>query len=1361
MTELFSAATQAWFRERVGEPTAVQREGWPHIAAGENVLISAPTGTGKTLTAFLLFLDRLKAEAAQGGLRDEVRVLYISPLKSLAGDIRENLQRPNEGISGPVLRTGLRTGDTTPADRAKMLRKPPHILLTTPESLYLLLTAPRSRAMLRTVQAVIVDELHALIGSKRGAHLLLSLARLDELCGRRVQRIGLSATIRPLDRAARYLAHPSPCAIVAPALTKDTDIRVTSPLPDLRLVQGTVWPDLCQRVYELCQGARTVLAFVEGRQQAERLAHGVNQLAGPGFARTHHGCVSREQRLEAEQQLREGKLRLLCATSSMELGIDVGQVDLVVQIGCPRTVSGALQRMGRAGHRPGAVSVMRVFAKTAADALACGLTARAAQEGEIEPAEPPENCLDVLAQHLVSMAVEDEYSVDDALRIVHGCWTFRNTTREDVCACLSMLAGDHEHAQDRPVRARVLYDRIHGCVRGDEYTKMLAYSASGTIPDRGWYAAVLPDGTRLGELDEEFVYEARIGDKFLLGAFAWKIAEIGRDRVVVTKTSPEGAQPPFWRGDGTGRAYPVAQRFGACLERVERAAQSEEIGPALAALCMDGDAAANAARHVRAQLDATGCLPTHRRIVCEHFLDETNKHQLMVHSIFGRRVNYALSLLCRRAAEQQTGQDVLAFEDDDGFLLYALGGTELPEGLLQGLDPETAGQRVRALLPGSPLFSLNFRYACACALMMGVRGGHRQPLWVQRLRGEEQLSALVQEPEHPLIREALRACEQDNLDLAALQEVLAGVACGEIEVREMHLSAPSPMALPMRRAAENKLLYETDNVPSSAVRAAEQAAQALDAQAGIEPEEAALAAQYALRPPENPDQLHERLLIEGDLAPGELEVPQAWFYRLSDQGRARYIEPGLWIAAESEALYAALRDGDEGALRLAARRSLRYRGGQDAARLAQRYGVSEAAAQRALEALAAQGVAVAHGGEFVHRDVFTRAQKETLRARREAVSTVPPERFAALLAASLRPAGAQPAQLRAALEELLGQFHPASAWEGMLLPARVPNYRPALLDALLGAGEFSWTMRGDSLAFFRAQDVDWDAEPEAEEGFVPSEAEARLLDALRRRGASFSSALSAILGGQSAWEPLLRLLQAGLVRADSFAPVRALPATQAGRLAGKRLARVRADALSAGRWELARPERALSVEERLDRAFSACPVLCRETLSGLSWAEAVEPLRQWEYTGQARRGYFVQGLSGMQFVRAQDYARVRRALDHPSPAALWVPAADPGQAYGRALAHAPGREFARVPGTAVCLLEGRVAAILERHGEVLRLPEPESADKVLAALARDFASHRIFPGLDRLCIRTYPTEAAQALERAGFARVMLDYVLYP
>ena len=428
---LFHEATARWFAAEVGEPTAVQREAWPAIAGGGPVLVSAPTGPGKTLAAFLVWIDRLKREAREGTLEDGLQVVYISPLKALGNDIRENLKRPLEGIGGPEIRVAVRTGDTTASDRQKMLRRPPHILITTPESLYLLLTSVRGRDMLSTARAVILDELHVMLDNKRGAHLMLALARLDALCGAPLQRIGLSATIRPLSLAAAYLAPGEPVSLVAPPMKKRADMQVNSVLPDMRVMaEGSIWPDLCRAVYDQCRGMRTVIAFLEGRAPAEKLAHGVNELAGEGFARTHHGSVSREQRKEAEEQLRSGKLRLLCATSSMELGIDVGEVDLVLQIGCPLTVSGALQRMGRAGHNPGRVSVMHIFPRTAAEGIPCALTATAALEGEIEPAKPPLNCYDVLAQHLVSMAVDSGYRVDDALAIVRRAYNFQSVSRE-------------------------------------------------------------------------------------------------------------------------------------------------------------------------------------------------------------------------------------------------------------------------------------------------------------------------------------------------------------------------------------------------------------------------------------------------------------------------------------------------------------------------------------------------------------------------------------------------------------------------------------------------------------------------------------------------------------------------------------------------------------------------------------------------------------------------------------------------------------------------------------------------------------------------------------------------------------------
>ena len=553
MPEFFSENTRKWFETAVGEPTPVQQEAWRAVAQGGDVLISAPTGTGKTLAAFLYALDRLAAR--RHCLEDKLDIIYVSPLKALGNDIRENLKKPliGLGLEG-IVHTAVRTGDTTQSERARMTRRPPHILITTPESLHLMLTSERSRKMLSTASSVIIDEVHSVMGSKRGAHMMLSLERLDALCARRLQRIGLSATIRPLDVAANYISGGRGARVIAPEVKKALDIRVELAEEDMRVLPNhSIWPSIAEKAYELSQHARTMLAFVDGRQQAERLAHNINLIAGERYARTHHGCVSKEQRLEAEEQLRTGELRILCCTSSMELGIDVGDIDLVLQIGAPRSISGELQRAGRAGHGPGRVSSLIVYPKTGADSFSAALAARGGMEGRIETIDPPEKCFDVLAQHVVAMAAADDMSVDEALEIITGAWNFRNVTREEFEGVLRMLAGDFEHDREKPVRPRIIYDRINDVIAGDKYTRMLAYANVGTIPDRGWYGVYLADGTRLGELDEEYVYEARLGDKFLLGAFAWRISDITRDRVIVTAATPEGAQPPFWKGDMSGR----------------------------------------------------------------------------------------------------------------------------------------------------------------------------------------------------------------------------------------------------------------------------------------------------------------------------------------------------------------------------------------------------------------------------------------------------------------------------------------------------------------------------------------------------------------------------------------------------------------------------------------------------------------------------------------------------------------------------------------------------------------------------------------------------------------------------------------
>ena len=1359
--KLFSKETVAWFERAVGKPTQVQRESWPAIASGGHALVSAPTGTGKTLSAFLWFVDELAREAEAGELPDELRVVYISPLKALGNDINENLKRPIEGITGATcIRTAVRTGDTPQSERTRMQRKPPHILITTPESLYLLLTSSGGRRMLSTARAVIVDELHAIIGTKRGAHLMLSLSRMDELCRRPLQRVGLSATIHPLQTAADYLAEGT--RVIAPAMQKAADMEVVCPVPDMRVLpEGTIWPELARAVVQECEGMRTVIAFLEGRAQAEKLAYGVNALMGEGFARTHHGCISKEQRLEAEQQLRSGQLRLLCATSSMELGIDVGEVDKVVQIGCPGTVSGALQRLGRAGHNPGRVSVMRLFPRTAAEALTCGLTATAAMRGSIEPARPPQGCLDVLAQHLVSMAVTQTYTVDEALRMAHGAHSFRSVTRAQVEALLCMLAGDFEHELDRPVRPRLLYDRIHGVVSGDTYTRMLAVSSGGTIPDRGWFPVVLADGTRLGELDEEYVFEARVGDKFLLGAFSWRVAEIQRDRVIVTPATPEGAQSPFWRGDGQGRAYETGVRFGEMLRTLEEDSRQGQLEQAMMRLRMDASTAQNASRHVKRQLEVTGCLPTDRTLIAEHFVDEAGEHQLMIHSVFGRRVNYALSLLLAHEAQRQTGVDVRAFEDDDGVLLYLMGSKALPEGLLFRLKEEEAPSLLRAILPGTPLFSMAFRYNAGRALMMGVRRTGRLPLWVQRLRGAEALSGAVSQAGHPLIEETLRECLEDFIDLPALRRVLQGIQAGGIAVRELHTSAPSPMALPLRRQVEATMMYEYSPIPKAANQAVQQA---LTAQEMIAPgEEALRRAAMRRRQPQDAEQLHALLMTEGDLVAGEADAPVGWLEQLAQEERALYVEPGLWICAEQRALYeAAFLQEERQARERIVRRCLRYRGPQDAKSLSMRYVWPEDVCEALLKALLRDGIAAVLDGLYYHADVYERAQRETVQARRVQAVTYPPERYAALLAAAIRTPGSSADQLREGLLGLTDSPYPVRTWESVLLPARTSGYRARLLDAALSQGEVFWQIQpGEKpvLSFHAAGDVDWSAEPELPEDLTGAERTA--YEILRTRGALFAQAVAPQLGGESALDALTSLALKGYVHADSFAPLREWQTAQGSKRRDvKRRAMARASAQQAGRWEVVRPLRTLTLEERLERAFSKAQILCRETAEGLSWGEALSVLRIWEYTGKVRRGYYIRGLSGAQFIREEDYARVLARLDAPQEEIVWLNAADPAQAWGKALPHAPGASFTCVPGTAVALRAGRVAARLARRGASLRIVLPDDAEEVLQALARDFAQRRVFSDQQNLCVRDYPDEVRETLVRAGFRREMRDYVLW-
>lgn len=1421
--ELFDPITRRWFENAFGDPTAVQKEAWPAIVAGCHTLVTAPTGTGKTLSAFLAFIDRLKAQARKEALQNELHVIYISPLKALAGDIRENLNRPLYGIADEERKDGIfsqniniaiRTGDTSTYDRAKMVKTPPHILITTPESLYLLLTSKSGKPMLSTARVVIIDELHAMIDSKRGAHLMLSLARLDALCGHPLQRIGLSATVEPPEEAARYLVgkpinvirgtettfsfsqtypgiDPS-VILVSPKMRKDVAINVTAPAENMHtLPQGTIWPEIASAIYDRCENSRSVIAFVDGRMHAEKVAYYVNQQAvgdvssfesggkrlqsaipntngdsTPSFARTHHGCVSKEQRFQAENDLRNGSLRLLVATSSMELGIDVGDIERVMQVGCPPSISSVMQRLGRAGHNPGRVSVMDMFPRTDAEGLYCGLTARVATDGRVERMHPPRLCLDVLAQHLVSMAVDDGYSVDDVMELLPNAYPFRDVTREDVTALLRMLAGDYEHRQDLPVRPRILYDRIHDCVEGDAYSRMLAVSAGGTIPDTGMFAVKTESGAKLGELDEEFVFEARVGDRFLLGSFAWKIMHMDKDTVTVAPTTPAGAQPPFWRHAWLSRSLQTGLAFGSLMRSLNETDGLDGITALLRDWQLDDAAARNTAGFLSRQLESTGGFPDDHTIIAEHFTDDTGEQQIMVHSVFGKRVNAPLSLLAQEAVRRH-GTETYCFADDDGFLLMSNQNGTLPEGLLQSLKPQTARPILEALLPSTPLFNMTFRYNTGRALMMGVRKGKRQPLWVQRLRSTEMLDSVIGYDDHPLIRETKRECLEDYWDLDGLEWLLQSIQSGQIKVREIYTPFPSPMSLPLRRQAEGELLYEYFPTTGNIKKVSEDA---LDEMLKIKPAAEQLArVSERRRLPEDEKQLHSLMMIEGDLIAGELPLPVEWFESLASQGRALYVEPGLWIAAEQEEEYSAAFSEDTpslDALSRIIRRALRYRGAQSIGQITERYFLPTETSGHILSHLCETGSIVIDGELYYHADLYERARHETVAARRRQVQTVPSSHFAAFLSKRVWHSAPPDEQLKQAMTDLCALPLSPAMWENVLLPARVNTYNPVLLDTILAGGEWFWQMTEEGISFHRYADIDWDISTcesaESAALALPEGDERIVYEALQKRGASFSAQLAPLLTDrQGITDTMLSLTEKGLIHADSFAPIRQwLAKSKIEKAPPKRQISARVQAMTSGRWELSRPLTQPTTEQWLEQAFDRYAVVCRETVRPMPWASALELLRVWEYTGRVRRGYFVEGLSGAQFVRGKDFDGVTAALANPQADIVWLSAADPYQLWGRTLPHELGRDFICHAGSVVALRKGLPVAVFERQGHTLRVFDYEALPEALRIFTESYRKKRLYPSLKRLTVKQYPKEVARFLKDAGFSPVMLDFELY-
>ena len=883
----FSPATRAWFDGAFAEPTQAQAGAWRAIGKGEDTLVVAPTGSGKTLAAFLWAIDKLAALPPPADPKLRCRVLYVSPLKALAVDIERNLRAPLTGIrhaahrlglAEPDIRVAVRTGDTAAEERRKLASKPPDILITTPESLFLLLTS-QARETLRGVETVIVDEVHAVAGNKRGAHLALSLERLDALrqdTGRQdarnsgqgigaAQRVGLSATVRPVEEVATYLGGTRAVTVVQPPSPKRIELKVVVPVEDMTELdtapgrgddeennpapRRSIWPHVEERVLDLIEQHKSTIVFVNSRRLAERLCARLNELAAersqgigePGLAaaagrapaqvmaqagattgaplevaRAHHGSVSRQERAEIEEALKAGRLPAVVATSSLELGIDMGAVDLVVQVEAPPSVASGLQRVGRAGHNVGDVSRGIIFPKYQGNLVQSAVVAERMRAGEIEELKIPHNPLDVLAQQIVAMTAVDDWLVDELEQTVRRAAPFGGLTRPVLEAVLDMLAGRYPSEDFAGLRPRIVWDRVAGTIRARPGAQRLAVTNGGTIPDRGLFGVFLASDSsrqprRVGELDEEMVYESRVGDVFVLGATSWRIEDITPDRVLVTPAPGQPGKLPFWHGDTPGRPAELGRAIGAACRELAAASEADATRK-LRQAGLDELAARNLIRYLGEQRAATGYVPDDRTLVVERFRDELGDWRVVLHSPYGDRVHAPWALaIAARLRERYGGMDVQALHTDDGILIRVPDSDEPPPAGIALLDPDNVGDLVTAEVGASAMFASRFRECASRALLLPRRQpGRRTPLWQQRQRAAQLLEVASRYPAFPIVLETVRECLRDVFDVPALTALLRDIAARRVRIVEVETSTPSPFGKSLLFRYVGAFMYDGD-----------------------------------------------------------------------------------------------------------------------------------------------------------------------------------------------------------------------------------------------------------------------------------------------------------------------------------------------------------------------------------------------------------------------------------------------------------------------------------------------------------------------------------------------------------------------
>lgn len=1110
--ERFHPALRCWFAQAIGTPTAIQAAAWPRIAAGCDTLISAPTGSGKTLTAFLAAIDTLVREALADGLPDETRVLYVSPLRALSNDIDKNLQPPLAGIADLLraggspevaIRTWVRTGDTPAGERQRMGRTPPHIVVTTPESLYLLLTSASGRRMLRTVRTVIVDEIHALAGTKRGAHLALSLARLDALTGQRTQRIGLSATAQPLTAVAAFLTgRTTGCAIVDAGHHRQWDLALELPDAPLEAVMSNaVWDELYDRLAQRALAHRTTLVFVNTRRQCERLARQLADRLGRDQVAAHHGSLAREHRLDAETRLKAGTLRVLVATASLELGIDIGEIDLVCQMGSPRSINALLQRVGRSGHGVGRTPKGRLFPLSRDDLLECTALLRAVRDGALDRLTIPPGALDVLAQQMVAeVAARGEITEAALWTQVTAAWPYRALDRAAFDQLAEFLANGVDTRRGRR-GAHLFRDQASGMLRPRRGARLSALLNGGAIPDLFDYDVMLqPEGMRVGTVNEDFAFESMAGDIFQLGNRAYRILRVETDRVQVSDAGEAPPGIPFWLGEAPGRSDALSGAVSDLNAAAQTALAAGGVEAARTLLARDYalslPAADQLAQYLGAAHAALGALPTHDHLILERFLDEVGDPHLVIHSPMGARINRAFGLALRKRFCRQFNFELQAAALEDSLLL-SLGPTHRFELLdvPRYLHSRTArGVLVQALLD-APFFPARWRWVVTTALAIARRqGGRRRPPQFQRQDAEDLIALIFPDqlacleniqgereiPDHPLVRQVLRDCLDEVMDAAGLERLLHRLESGAVRVSGRDLPGPSPLAEAVINAKPYAFLDDGEAEERRTRAIATRSAVWAEAAAPSVFDAAVVAAvRDQIRPaPRDAEELLDALEISGFLTAQEGAAAHreagTWFDALCQAGRAQAVDPGggvaLWVARERLAEVHSACQVSEGSVDHAAalQRILLDRlascGPLTVAELAEPLAIASTAVESALEALAAQGAVMAGGFtapeavQWCERRVLVRLQRASLqrrRAHRDAVSAADFQRFLFHWhGLDAPPQG--PDALCAVLDRLAGWSAPAPAWECELLPARIKGFASTDLDAVLSQGRYLW-----------------------------------------------------------------------------------------------------------------------------------------------------------------------------------------------------------------------------------------------------------------------------------------------------------------